>query len=69
MAKGWEFFWEGRHYFVCAPDAPTARKYLRQKHLRVAQHARFPDEVTADVIEELGLQDGDVMLGTLGRPN
>ena len=42
MNKGWEFFWEGRRYCVGAPDAPTARKYLRAAHLHVAHVRKCP---------------------------
>src|SRR5262249_31311357 len=45
MTKGWEFYWEGRRYCVGASDAPTARRYLRAKHLNVAQRARCPKEL------------------------
>jgi hypothetical protein len=66
VGKGWVFYWEGCYFYVGAPDAPTARQHLRKQHLRVAQHARFPRELTDDVAQELGLQDGDIMVGGVG---
>jgi hypothetical protein len=60
MAKGWEFFWEGRRYCVGAPDAPTARKYLRAEHLHVAQRARVPKELARVIVLGLQLHDGTV---------
>ena len=60
MGKGWEFYWEGRRYCVGAPDAPTARKYLRAEHLHVAQRARVPKELAHVVVLGLQLHDGTV---------
>ena len=61
MGKGWEFYWEGRRYCVGAPDAPTARKYLRAAHLHVAQRARVPEAVGPHVfVLGLQLRDGTV---------
>ncbi len=62
MAKGWEFFWEGRRYCVGAPDAPTARKYLRAEHLHVAQRARSPSELAQIVVLGLQLREGTVRI-------
>jgi hypothetical protein len=60
MTKGSDFFWEGRRYCVGAPDAPTARKYLRAEHLQVAQRARVPKELARVVVLGLQLRDGTV---------
>jgi hypothetical protein len=60
MAKGWEFHWEGLRYCVGAPDAPTARKYLRKEHLHVAQRARVPNELPYIVALGLQLKDGTI---------
>ena len=60
MGKGWEFYWEGRRYCVGAPDAPTARKYLRAAHLHVAQRARVPKELAHVFVLGLQLRDGTV---------
>jgi hypothetical protein len=62
MAKGWEFFWEGRRYCVGAPDAPTARKYLREGYLHVAQRARVPKVLAQVVVLGLQLHDGTVRI-------
>jgi hypothetical protein len=60
VARGWEFYWEGKRYCVGAADAPTARKYLRAKHLAIAQRARSPKELTSIVVLALQLRDGTV---------
>jgi hypothetical protein len=60
MTKGWEFFWEGRRYCVGAPDAPTARRYLRAHYPAVAQHARSPKELAGVIAAGLQLKEGTV---------
>jgi hypothetical protein len=60
MTKGWEFYWERRRYCVGAPDAPTARKYLRAAHLHVAQRARCPKELARIIVTGLQLREGTV---------
>jgi len=60
MARGWEFLWGGRRYCVGAPDAPTARKYLRAQYPYVAQRAKTPTELAEIVALALELQLGTV---------
>ncbi len=48
---------EGRRYCVGAPDAPTARTYLRAQYPYVAQRARVPHQLLG-----LQLEDGVVRL-------
>ena len=66
ITKGWEFYWEGRRYCVGAPDAPTARKYLRAEHLHVAQRARSPKELARIVVAGLQLREGTVRVMNSG---
>jgi hypothetical protein len=61
VIRGWEFSWEARRYFVGAPDAPTARKYLRKQYPAAAQHARVPKELAEVIALGLQLMDGTVM--------
>jgi hypothetical protein len=58
VGKGWEFFWLNKRYCVGAPDAPTARKFLREQYPDVAQHARTPNELGHIVVLGLELQTG-----------
>ena len=60
VTRGWEFVWETRRYCVGAPDAPTARKYLRKQYPDVAQRARVPKQLAQVVVLGLQLQDGIV---------
>ena len=50
-----------------APDAPTARKYLRAEHLHVAQRARLPNELAHVIVLGLQLRDGTVRVMSAGR--
>jgi hypothetical protein len=60
MIRGWEFYWEGKRYCVGAPDAPTARRFLRAQHPEVAQRARVPMELALVVVLDLKLKQGRV---------
>ena len=65
---GWEFDWEGRRYCVGAPDAATARQFLRKQYPHVAQRARFPRRLAKVIVLGLRLEDGVVRVMT-GRFN
>jgi hypothetical protein len=60
VGEGWEFFWEARRYCVGAPDASTARKYLRTQYPEVAQRARVPKQLAHVIVLGLQLRDGTV---------
>ena len=69
MSKGWEFYWEGQRYYVGAPDAPTARKYLHSDHSQVAEAAGSPRQLTNIVALGLQLKEGTVRAFPGTRPH
>jgi hypothetical protein len=68
VSKGWEFYWEGKRYYVGAPDAPTARKYLHIDHSRAAEGAGSPRELTNIIALGLQLEEGTIRAFPGTRP-
>jgi hypothetical protein len=69
MTKGWEFYWEGQRCCVGAPEAASARQFLRKQYPHVAQRARFPRQLAKVIVLGLQLEDGviRVMNGKIGQ--
>lgn len=63
MTKAWEFIWKIYHYYVGAPDAETAREYLKKKHPDIAKDAPEPMELSDGFRKKLRLLDGNVRSG------